>query len=70
MIDRRDMIGWYCTSKQVDYIRKLSAKPTLVIVNRIRAEQGKPPVEHLYQLSRTDASEIIECLCAGTTTSP
>ena len=68
-MDLNPSVGWYCTSKQVDYIRKLSAKPTLVIVNRIRADQGKPPVDHLYQLSRVDASEIIECLCAGTTTS-
>ena len=68
MIDKDAMIGWYCTSKQIGYIRHLAGKPVLNVVNQLRADQGKPPIDNLFTLSRVEASEIIECLSAGTTT--
>ena len=70
MIDKTLMVGWYCTGKQVNYIRRLAGKPALDVVNQLRATQGKHPITHLGAMSRVEASEIIECLCAGTTTSP
>ena len=68
MTDKDAMIGWYCTSKQIGYIRQLAGKPVLDVVNQLRADQGKPPIDTLGQLSRRDASDIIECLSAGSAT--
>lgn len=59
--------GWYCTSKQVALIRQLAGKPVLDVVNQLRADQGKPPIDNLLTMDRADASEIIRCLSAGTT---
>jgi hypothetical protein len=68
--DLKPSVGYYCTPKQVEYIRRLAGTPTLDVVNRIRASKGKPPIDHLGAMHRVEASEIIECLSAGTTTSP
>ena len=68
--DLKPSVGYYCTPKQVEYIRRLAGTPTLDVVNQFRAKKGKPPIEYLGILTRVEASEIIECLSAGTTTSP
>lgn len=73
MIDKTLMVGWYCTGKQVDYIRRLAGKPALDVVNQFRAKKGKAPISHLGALTRLEASDIIEelqCSSIGTATSP
>ena len=73
MTDKTLMVGWYCTSRQVDYIRRLAGKPALDVVNQFRAKKGKAPIDHLGALTRLEASNIIEelqCSSIGTATSP
>ena len=73
MIDKTLMVGWYCTGKQVNYIRRLAGKPALDVVNQLRASQGKHPITHLGALTRLEASDIIQeltCSSTGTATSP
>ncbi len=66
--DLKPSVGYYCTPKQVEYIRRLAGTPTLDVVNRIRASKGKPPIDHLGAMHRVEASEIIDELCSSKST--
>ena len=73
MTDKTPLVGWYCTGKQVNYIRRLAGKPALDVVNHLRASQGKHAITHLGALTRLEASDIIQeltCSSTGTATSP